>query len=273
MSVLPGFVKSSVVRLLRRGGYQLLNVRKMLRSAAAAEGPPPIAKAYDCDGLFTEHRPRFQQAPRFQAAWRRGLATNRGVDPGIEWRVHIGVWAASVAARVPGDFVECGVNAGFLSSAILTYLDWPKLGKKFYLVDTFAGPPMEQFSEDEVENGAYAKVLQSLIAGAYVTDIETIRRNYREWPGIEIVQGVVPEVLPAVGAREVAFLHLDMNCAYAEIEALRFFWDRMSRGGVVLLDDYSRKDYEPVGEAVDEMAAGLGAEIASLPTGQGLIIK
>jgi macrocin-O-methyltransferase TylF-like protien len=273
MSLVPGWVKSSVVRLLRRAGYQLLNVRKMQRSAAAADGPAPIAKAYDCDGLFTEHRPRFQNDPRFQAAWQRGLATNRGVDPGIEWRIHIGLWAASVAARVPGDFVECGVNAGFLSSAILTYLDWPALSKKFYLVDTFAGPPMEQFSEGEVENGAYAKVLQSLMAGAYVTDMETIRRNYLEWPGIEIVQGVVPEVLPAVKAREVAFLHLDMNCAYAEMEALRYFWDRLSRGGVVLLDDYSRKDYEPVGDAMDELAARLGAGIASLPTGQGMIIK
>jgi hypothetical protein len=273
MRFVPAIVKASVVRLLRKAGYQLLNVRSMERSAAAADRPAPIAKAYDCDGLFTEHRPRFQDDPRFQAAWRRGLATNQGVDPGIEWRIHIGLWAASVAARVPGDFVECGVNAGFLSSAILTYLDWAKLGKRFYLVDTFEGPPMEQFSPGEIGNGAYAKVLQSLLAGAYVTDLDAIRRNYRDWPGIEIVKGVVPEVLPSIGAREVAFLHLDMNCAYAEIEALRFFWDRLSRGAVVLFDDYSRKDYEPVGDAVDGLTASLGAEIVSLPTGQGMIVK
>jgi hypothetical protein len=273
MTLVPGFVKASVVRLLRRAGYQLINVRKMTRSAEAADRPAPFPKAYDCDGLFTEHRPRFQSDPRFQAAWQRGLATNRGVDPGIEWRIHLGVWAASIAARVPGDFVECGVNAGFLSSAILTYLDWSKLGKKFYLVDTFQGPPMEQFSEGEVANGAYAKVLQSLLAGAYVTDLEAIRRNFQEWPGVEVVPGVVPEVLPEVRAGAVAFLHLDMNCAYAEMEALRYFWSRLSHGGVVLLDDYSRKDYEPVGDAMDHLARELGAEIASLPTGQGMIVK
>jgi hypothetical protein len=66
-------------------------------------------------------------------------------------------------------------------------------------------------------------VLQSLLAGAYVTDLETIRGNYQEWPGVEIVPGVVPEVLPSVDARTVAFLHLDMNCAYAEMAALEFF--------------------------------------------------
>ena len=267
-----GLLKSSIVRLLRRGGYQLINVRKMLRSTAAKDAPP-IAKAYDCDGLFTEHSPRFLADPRFQAAWRRGLETNAGVDPGIEWRIHIGLWAASVAAEVPGDFVECGVNAGFLSSAILAYLDWRALRKKFYLVDTFEGPPMEQFSEPEVSNGAYAKVLQSIHAGAYVTDLESIRRNFRGWPGIEIVKGVVPDILPRVAADRVAFLHLDMNCAQPEVDALRYFWNRLSPGAVVLLDDYSRKDYAPQGDAIDRLAAELGATVASVPTGQGLIIR
>ncbi len=266
-------VKAALIRTLRAAGYQLLNVRKMQRAAEAVNRPAPISKAYDCDGLFSEHRARFEQDARFQAAWQRGLQTNFGVDPGIAWRIHIGLWAASVAARAPGDFVECGVNAGFLSSAILTYLDWPRLGKKFYLVDTFDGPPLEQLSAREVETGSFAKILQSVTSGAYVTDLESIRRNYREWPGIEIVQGVVPDVLPAVSANPIAFLHLDMNCAYPEIEALRFFWDRMSRGGVVLLDDYSRKDYEALGDAMDELAGRLGTEIVSLPTGQGMIVK
>ena len=39
----------------------------------------------------------------------------------------------------PGDFVECGVNKGFLSSAIMEYLDWNSLDRGFYLLDTFAG--------------------------------------------------------------------------------------------------------------------------------------
>ncbi|EUA32977.1 methyltransferase domain protein [Mycobacterium xenopi 4042] len=35
--------------------------------------------------------------------------------------------------------------------------------------------------------------------------------------------GAVPETLGQVDARTVAFLHLDMNCAAPEVDALRFF--------------------------------------------------
>ena len=271
--LLPAALKSIVVRALRRGGYQLINVRQMQRSVDARNRPAPIPPAHDSDGLFSEHSPRFEQQPRFQTAWNRALRTNYGVDPGTAWRTHLGLWAASVAARAAGDFVECGVNAGFLSSAILTYLDWESLGKKFYLVDTFDGPPLDRFSETEVGSGAYAKVLESVLAGAYVTDLDAVRRNFSEWRGVEIVKGTVPDVLPSLPVQRIAFLHIDMNCAFPELEALRFFWPRMSPGGVVLLDDYSRKDYEALGDAMDGLGRDLGAEIASLPTGQGLIVR
>jgi hypothetical protein len=254
---IPPFVRRSVTRALRAAGYQLVNVRKL----------------YEFDGLHTVHNARFRDDPRFQAAWRRGLQAGEGVDPGSAWRIHIGLWAASAAARVPGDFVECGVNAGILSSAILRYVDWRNLGKKFYLVDTFAGPVLEQFSAAEIERGLVGKVSQSIAAGAYVTDLERIRRNYAEWDRVVLVQGAAPECCGRVDAEAVAFLHLDMNCAYPEVEALRFFWDRMSPGGIVLFDDYAYFGFDAQGNAIDDLARTLGAEVLALPTGQGMIVK
>ncbi|HTB17249.1 MAG TPA: hypothetical protein VK708_03990, partial [Bryobacteraceae bacterium] len=71
----------------------------------------------------------------------------------------------------------------------------------------------------------------------------------------------------------VAFLHLDMNCAYPEAAALEYFWDRLSPGAFVLLDDYVYFGYESQTKAIDSLAASLGFNVLSLPTGQGLIIK
>jgi hypothetical protein len=56
---------------------------------------------------------------------------------------------ARTALRVEGDFVECGVNAGFVTSAILKTLEWNALGCS-YLIDTFSGPVLTQYSEEEV---------------------------------------------------------------------------------------------------------------------------
>jgi hypothetical protein len=230
-------------------------------------------KYYAQDSLFTMNRDDFRSSRRFQAAYARGLAASHGVDPHIEWRVHVALWAAGIAARAAGDLVECGVNAGFLSSAIMHRLRWGALPKRFYLVDTFQGPVLSQYSDDEVGSGRLATAKDAIDKGAYVTDLQRIAANYAEWPNIKLVCGVVPDVLRTVLTERVAFLHLDMNCAYPERAALEHFWDSLSPGAVVLLDDYCYFGNSALGSAIDAVVGERGGDILSLPTGQGLILK
>src|SRR5689334_9379726 len=105
------------------------------------------------DGVFTVHGDHFRYSPAFRDAYNRGLLSSNGVDAAFEWRVHIALWAASMSLRVPGDFAECGVNAGFVSSAIMHRLRWNSLDRNFYLIDTFSGPVLHQYSEEEVAHG------------------------------------------------------------------------------------------------------------------------
>jgi hypothetical protein len=228
---------------------------------------------YAQDGLFTIHRDRFRGTPAFRAAYARGLQAADGVDPAFEWRIHVALWAARLALRAPGDFVECGVNAGFVSSAIMQHLDWSTLHRRYYLVDTFAGPPLEQYNETEVRRGRRRVAEDAMRAGAYVVDVDRVRRNFAEWPNAVVVQGAVPQALPSIPAREVAFLHLDMNSASPEREALGFFWDRLSRGAIVLLDDYAYHGHEEQAIAIDEVAGERRADVLALPTGQGIIVR
>jgi hypothetical protein len=152
-------------------------------------------------------------------------------------------------------------------------LDWGKTGKRFFLVDTFSGPVVSQYSSEEVKLGRLDLAEDAIARGAYVTDLERVRTNYSEWPNVEIVQGVVPEVLPNLDVQNMAFLHLDMNCAYPERAALEYLWDYLSPGALVLLDDYSYAGNDSLADAIDSAAASLGTQVLSLPTGQGLIIK
>lgn len=228
---------------------------------------------YAQDGLFTVHSAGFRADPEFQAAYARGVQAGRGADPGFEWRVHVACWAAQTALRVKGDFVECGVNAGFLSSAIMNKLRWNTLGRRFYLIDTFTGPIFSQYSAEEVRKRRLSIARKALEAGAYVTDMDRIRANFAEWPNAILVQGAVPEILEKVDFGVVAFLHIDMNCALPEQRALEFFWDRMSPGAVVLFDDYGYYGHGCQRDAIDAAARDRGAEILSLPTGQGVMVK
>jgi Macrocin-O-methyltransferase (TylF) len=241
--------------------------------AKAGVGVYRLRNRYVQDGLSTVHPAQFQNDPAFRAAYNRGVQASQGVDPQFEWRLHTALWAAHTALRVPGDFVECGVNAGFMSSAIMQRLNWNAVARRFYLIDTFAGPVLSQFSPKEVREKRLQIAEDAFQAGAYVTDLERIRANFAEWPNALPVQGAVPDILPSLGIETVAFLHIDMNCALPERAALEFFWDRLSPGAIVLLDDYGYRGHECQREAIDEAARKKNVQVLSLPTGQGIIIK
>jgi len=232
-----------------------------------------VKRDYAQDGLFTVHNDDFRRDPLFRAAYTRGVEASRGVDPEFDWRVHVGLWAAAMALRLPGDFVECGVNAGFLSSAIMRRLNWATLPRRFFLIDTFSGPVFEQFSDEEVRMGKASLARKLLSQGAYVTGRERAQTNFAEWPNAIVVQGAVPDILPGLGIDTVAFLHVDMNCAYPERAALEHFWNRLSPGALVLFDDYANREYRHQKLVIDNAARRLGAEVLALPTGQGLVLR
>lgn len=230
--------------------------------------------AYIRDGLMSLHRHTFMKDPSFQRAYQRGVKATGGTDRyNWEWRVHIALWAATNASRLDGDFVECGVNYGFMSSAVMESLDWDRLGKTFYLLDTFGGLDPRFVTDAEQETGTLDKNEDRLSTGFYNDSVDRVRANFAQWRNTRIIVGTVPETLEQVEAQNVAYLHLDMNSAAPEVAALRYFWPRLVPGALVLLDDYAYMGFDEQGAAMDALARELGMSICALPTGQGLIIR
>lgn len=229
---------------------------------------------YDKDGLISVHRHAFVDDPQFQRAYQRGVAAIGGNDGyQWQWRVHVGLWAAANASKLDGDFVECGVNYGFLSSAIMESLDWDELGKTFYLLDTFDGVDPRFVTDAERRDGRVEASQEHLRDGFYVSGVDGVRANFAQWRNQRIIVGAVPETLEQVDTRAVAFLHIDMNCAPPEVAALRYFWPRLTPGAFVLLDDYAYRGYEQQRLAMNTLATEFGVSICALPTGQGLLIR
>jgi SAM-dependent methyltransferase len=227
---------------------------------------------YDQGGLRSIHNHEFMDDPAFQKAYERGIRA-AGEDYRWHWRVHVGLWTAACAARLEGDFVECGVNRGFLASAIMDYLDWDSLGKQFYLLDTFRGMDERFISPEDKASGAMERNAQNLASGFYVQGIEEVRANFSQWKNVSLIEGSIPETLPQVRAEKIAYLHLDVNCSVPEITAIRFFWERLVPGAFVLFDDYAFYGYVSEKIAADRFAQEKGIKILSLPTGQGLLVK
>jgi hypothetical protein len=227
---------------------------------------------YDQDGLRSVHNHEFMTDPDFLRAYNRGIKAVGG-DYHWHWRVHVGLWAAASAAKLPGDFVECGVNRGFMSSAIMTLLDWDSTGRTFYLLDTFAGLDERYISPEEKAAAIMDRNAQEIASGFYTLDAQSVRENFSEWRNVEIVVGPIPETLHAITSERIAFLHLDLNCSPPEVAAMEALWDRLVPGAFVLLDDYAYSGYRPQKLGIDRFARSHGIAVLSLPTGQGLILK
>ena len=256
-----------------------MNLRSFIRKCVEATGytisklPTSVTAdtPYDQDGLNTIHNHDFMNDPAFCAAYDRGCKAAE--DYHWHWRVHIGLWVAHAAGKLEGDFVECGVNRGFLSSAIMQYLDWNSQNRTFYLLDTFGGLNEKYLSEEDRKREALVKEDRKWDGDFYVRDVETVKANFSQWKNVQIIQGPVPETLDQVKTQKVAYVHIDMNCSPPEVAALRFFWDRLTPGGFVLFDDYAYRGYRSQKQALDEVAKEKGVMIASIPTGQGVLIK
>jgi hypothetical protein len=229
---------------------------------------------YNFDGLSTRHNCDFLQDPNFIRAYDRGTKAARGIDHQWYWRFHVGLWCMRTAMRLPGDFVEFGVNYGMLASGGMLDLDWNQHSKNFYLFESFGG-----MKPEHVENAAegrdrlehYNKV--ALSNGFYAINPDEVRANFQEFHNVHLVVGFVPDTLDQLKTEQVAFVHVDMNNPEPEVLALRFVWDRIVLGGLVLLDDYAQNGFELQKYAMDNLAREIGFDILALPTGQGLIVK
>ncbi len=140
--------------------------------------------------------------------------------------------AVDLAARgIPGDFVECGVCNGGSAGAIASALADER--RHVWLYDSFAGMP----PTDEVD-GAYAATLVGTYVGSVVRVQEALTVAGVPEEQVTIHEGLFEDTFRQELPAEVAFLHIDADW-YASVKlALETFYDRVSPGGLVVLDDF-----------------------------------
>jgi O-methyltransferase len=236
----------------------------------------PRPASYTSPGLQVwHHTADFLEDPQFMNAYRFGMDGSTQFLERIgatnvhhEWPVLVCCWAAWHAKHLPGDFVECGTNTGIMSMAVCHYIDFNLLDKDFYLFDTYCGIPREQMSDTEKQLGR-----EALSNTAYVDCYEETKRSFVPYPRVHLVKGTVPEILTTVDIDRLCYLSIDMNIVFPEIAALNYFWDRLSAGAPVILDDYGKAKFIEQKRAMDELSARFGVKVLNLPTGQGLLLK
>jgi O-methyltransferase len=218
------------------------------------------------DGIFTGdnlitfgRNLGFLEDEKFVTAWRKNLETP--VEEAIVWRLAVLAWAAKsvIARKIPGDFVECACYKGITARILCEYTDFAQQAdRNYYLYDLFEHD---------------AAMLHHAMPEHSTTLFEKVTARFADHANVQVVQGSIPEVLHQVSPQKVAFLHIDLNNAPAEIGALEVLFDRLQPGGILVLDDYGWLAYRAQKLAEDPWLAARGYQVLELPTGQGLVFK
>jgi O-methyltransferase len=252
---------------IKKMSWILKNYRKIRQTDQYLSNHYSGPIVYDTDGLTTSNNCDFINEPRFRSAYEAAAQTKPWPGFTLQWRVYIVCWFANQVKYLKGDFVECGVNTGAYARAIIDYIDFNNVGKKFYLLDTFEGLPEFLVTEEERNAG----VLE-YFGDHYKNVYEQVVRTFKPF-NVEIIKGVVPDTLEKCDSENICYLSLDMNNAKPEIAAAEYFWDKLVSGAVMILDDYGFPAHIFQKKAFDEFAEKKGVQILSLPTGQGIIFK
>ena len=169
------------------------------------------------------------------------------------------------AAHVPGDIVECGVwRGGSCMAAALTLIDLGSTARDIYLYDTFAGMTKPgEFDVDQRSTRALATWERSQRGDVNrwcYASLDEVRSNLFStgYPPerLRFVAGDLLATLPATAPQTIAILRLDTDFYESTTHALTHLFDRLSRGGVLIVDDYGH--WQGAKKAIDEYFAAHG---------------
>jgi O-methyltransferase len=248
--------------------------RKIRRAIDILRSPEKIFICdFKADGLAVRDKNlSFLTDPPFRAAWDHTVERNKagwgGEVPNVPWRVHVACWAAQHCLSIEGDFAEFGVHTGIMSVAVCKYVDLDRSGKQMFLYDTFSGIPVsDRMSAHEIDTA------KKLNTDYYFDCYEIAKANFADFSNARLVRGILPDSLDMSAFGKLSFVHVDLNNAAPEMAVISAIWDRISHGGIVLIDDYAFGGFEEQHDAWNSFAASKGHAVLTLPTGQGLVFR
>lgn len=165
-------------------------------------------------------------------------------------------WAVISTENVPGDIAEAGVYQGGSAKLICE----AKKGRHLHLFDTFEGLPIPS-ERDKPE----------LYEGEFSCSLENVRRYLAKYENVHFYRGMVPFSCKPLERNCFSFVHLDLDLYEGTLACLRFFYPRLSIGGVLLGHDYP--SFVGVKGAWDEFFRDKPEQVLRISSNQCLIVK
>jgi O-methyltransferase len=157
--------------------------------------------------------------------------------------------------KLDGSIAEVGVYRGGSAKLMCNY----KGTKELYLFDTFEGLPYL-----DKESNYFKK-------GQYSSPFEAVKSSLQNYENIHLFKGLFPASALPVGEKRFCFVHLDVDLYKSTKDCLDFFYNRMTKGGMILSHDYPL--IPGVKKAFDEFFADKPECVIKMSGNQALVVK
>lgn len=182
--------------------------------------------------------------------------------------------AMKIASQVPGAIVECGVFKGtsFVRFALMRQLLGGNFSAKLIAFDVFSDEfPDTRYEQDKAQREHWIETAGgSSISVQQLTDTLD-RKNISNF---EMIAGDVVKTAPEYAKKnqglKISLLNVDIDFVEPTLTVLEQFYERVSRGGVILLDNYagegtSGQSYHGDTYAVDQFFLDKKVKINKFP--------
>src|SRR3989344_5920829 len=147
---------------------------------------------------------------------------------------------------VEGDIVELGCYDGLTSILISKTLKESNTKKRLFLYDSFEGLARSDFSKED-EN-------IFLTPGSLKTSYKRLVNNYKRFNSKlpKVIIGDIRQTFIKKSPKKIAFAHIDLDLYGPTLFALKKIFPRLSKGAIVVLDDYGNPAIPGVKKAVSD---------------------
>jgi len=139
------------------------------------------------------------------------------------WRLFLEAKKASI---LDGDFAEVGVARGESARMICE----GKGDRVFHLFDTFDGLP----EPEELE-----KIRFNFYKGKYKAELDEVKKYLDNYEKVVFYKGFFPDSAEGAKENNFAFVHLDADLRQTTEDALKFFYPRLIKSGIIIAHDFS----------------------------------
>ncbi len=163
--------------------------------------------------------------------------------------------------NVKGDMAEVGVFKG--ETAKLMHHMMPD--RHLYLFDSFSGLPKQVIKED------CDGTVRPHTVNFESTTKEQVEKYIEGNHMVDIREGIFPETAKGLEEHVFSLVHLDADLYQSTLDGLKFFYPRLSPGGIIIVHDYNH-NWEGVTIAVDEFEKTIPEQFTNVMDMYGSVV-